>query len=293
MSAGSEARPRALEPKKSLTVLGAVGILADIFGLAGGAASVLQRNFLLLTLSIVAVLLVTGSWLQRRRTWLAVGMLATGCLMIGGVLTSGFDEWLGAGQNTAAVAAERQSRAASAGASDAASGAGAAPSTAATGAGTTSDAAGSPATGGDATTGADGSEISESAPAGPQKIVDETVTLPRSAAIDVDLPAQKPAADHTDGATGVYDLYHDWGQYKSDTIAATNGPNTYTHPGGNPATIYSTCRSIMETATPYLSNNGEFCFRTSKGRVAHATVTQTRQDFGFVVHIIVFADPPQ
>ncbi len=127
----------------------------------------------------------------------------------------------------------------------------------------------------------------------PQAVVatDQTLTLERGAAIDVDSAGNPAARNHADGATGDYDLYHDWGQYKSDTIQATNGPNTYSYPGGNPNTAYVTCKDVIATATPYMTANLDFCFRTSAGRIAHAVVTRERTDHAFVLHVIVWNDP--
>jgi hypothetical protein len=107
----------------------------------------------------------------------------------------------------------------------------------------------------------------------------------------VDAPDKPAARNHADGATGEYDLYHDWGALKSDTVQPVNGPNAYTYPGGNPGNAYFTCKETIATATPYLTTTGAFCFRTSAERIGYAVITRERSDHAFVIHVVVWNDP--
>jgi hypothetical protein len=124
-------------------------------------------------------------------------------------------------------------------------------------------------------------------PTGPAKRLDTSIVLPRNAAIDIDRPAPQAVANYPDGATGDYDFYHDWGQVKSDTIQVVNAPNVYSYSGGPTSRAYHTCVSDL-TKSAYGSGSGDFCFRTSAGYVAFASVTRTREDYAFVVHVIVW-----
>ncbi|PWW53150.1 hypothetical protein [Actinokineospora spheciospongiae] len=126
---------------------------------------------------------------------------------------------------------------------------------------------------------------------GPRKLVDQTVVLPRDAAVDVDAPGQEAVTDHDDGATGDHDLFHDWGQVRSDNIQAVNGPNIYPYSGGSPSQAYHTCKSDMDRPANPNTGGGDFCFRTSEGRTAFASTTRTREDKAFVLHVIVWDDP--
>lgn len=309
MSAGLHAPPKSRRKKKRLGTLDLIGALANTIGVVTGVTSIVGDHVVLFVVSLVAVLLVTGSWLWRRRTVPAVAMLAVGCLMIGGVVTFGINRLIAT--NTHKTVAEPEEITTTDTAvpilpdSPAPESAPATPGTASSDAanGTASDAANDAANDGtagganDGTTGSgsdigvtstgDGTATGRTAD-GAKILIDETFTLERNAAIDVDRPAQRPAANHTDGPTGVYDLYHDWGEVQSDAIEAVNGPNTYSYPSGNPSTMYTTCKTALATETPYLSNTSDFCLRTSSGHIAHAVITQTRQDHTFVVHVTVF-----
>jgi hypothetical protein len=264
MSAGTEAPPSALESTTQHLVR-RTGVVADVLGVAGGVAAFVKGDFDLVALSVVAVMLISASWFWRR-TRTAVGLLVAGCVLVGSVATLAVNRWLHpqTAGSTSAEAAPRGPVTASSG-----------PTPAET------DSSG---LGGTVTAEAD------DAPQ-PVSVMDQTVTLERGAAADVDAPDTPPAKDHTDGATGEYDLYHDWGALKTDAVQPINGPNAYVYPGGNPGNAYFTCKEVMTTATPYMSTTGAFCFRTSAGRIGYAVITRERSDHAFVLHVVVWKDP--
>jgi hypothetical protein len=78
-----------------------------------------------------------------------------------------------------------------------------------------------------------------------------TSSCPRNAAIDVDKMTQFAALNHRDGATGDYDLYHNWGQVKTDAIQAINAPNVYVYSGGGPSCFK--CKTELESSSPQSS----------------------------------------
>src|SRR4051812_31166226 len=165
MSAGTEAPPSALESTTQHLVR-RTGVVADVLGVAGGVAAFLKGDFDLVALSVVAVLLISASWFWRRRTLTAVGLLVTGCVLVGSVATLAVNRWLHpqtAGPTAAAAGPPRPATATSA-----ASSPGIAPpaGTDSAGPGSTSSAA------------ADTPQ--------PVAVMDQMVTLERGAAVDVD-----------------------------------------------------------------------------------------------------------
>ncbi|RSM55664.1 hypothetical protein DMB66_35745 [Actinoplanes sp. ATCC 53533] len=269
MSAGTEAPPSAPESTTQHLVR-RTGVVADVLGVAGGVAAFIKGDFDLFALSIVAVMLISASWFWRRRTSTAVGLLVTGCVLVGCVATLAVNRWLHPQPAGATAAGAPQRGPVTAGTAQP-------PAGIATQAATGSSGSGSTVADGDAPQ--------------PVVVVDQTVTLERGAAADVDAPDKPPAQNRADGATGEYDLYHDWGAVKSDTVQPINGPNAYTYPGGNPGNAYSTCKEVLATATPYMSTTGAFCFRTSAGRIGYAVTTRERSDHAFVLHVVVWNDP--
>lgn len=108
-------------------------------------------------------------------------------------------------------------------------------------------------------------------------------------ATDVDRPDQQVVANHSNGATDGLDLYHDWGQVRSDNIQVANAPNVYPYSGGNPVQTYAGCvASGTGSARASFTPGADFCFRTSEGRMGFATITTTRVDQAFVVHVVVW-----
>src|SRR3954470_13560492 len=192
MSADTEAPPSALE-SATQNLVRRTGVVADVLGVAGGVAAFIKGDFDLVALSVVAVMLISASWFWRRRTRTAVGLLVAGCLLLGSVATLAVNRWLHpqTAGSTAAGATPRSPFTASS-----------APTPAET------DSSGP------------GGTVNVEADDAPQPVavMDQTVTLERGAAADVDTPDQPPAQDHTDGATGEYDVFHDWGALKTDTV---------------------------------------------------------------------------
>jgi hypothetical protein len=273
MSAGTEA-PASAQESTTQNLVRRTGVVADVLGVAGGVAAFLKGDFGLVALSVLAVMLISASWFWRRRTLTAVGLLVTGCVLVGSVATLAVNRWLHpqrAGSTAAGAAPPGPITATSA----------TAPAGIATPAETDSDGPVSTVT----------ADANPDAAPQPVEAMDQTVTLERGAAADVDRPGNPPAQNHSDGATGQYDLYHDWGAVKTDTVQPINGPNAYVYPGGNPGNAYFTCKEVMTTTTSYMSSTGAFCFRTSAGRTGYAVITRERSDHAFVLHVVVWNDP--
>jgi hypothetical protein len=117
------------------------------------------------------------------------------------------------------------------------------------------------------------------APAGtsPARVIE--VTLPRHAAVDLDSGAQPAVIGGQIGATGLFDLYHDAGEVMSDVIRTPNG--MYTYPAGtSPESAYAVCSDYTSpnpSTNAYEPSAGvdtgnAFCFRTTEGNLAWATV---------------------
>ncbi|MEV4119983.1 hypothetical protein [Micromonospora sp. NPDC049645] len=252
--------------ERRLRTLTVVGVAANVLGVVTAVESVLRRDALLIALALTAVLLLGGFWFWYQQTRLAVALLALGCVLLGGVVAT----QVGRRSAPPPVAG---------GTSTPTPGGASLPSTTAT------PSVGSSPT--PATPTAIGTAVVD--PDVPRVLVDRSVVLPRTAAIDVDRPDQQVVAKHTDGATDGLDLYHDWGQVRSDNIQVANPPNVYQYSGGNPGRAYPVCAvdgsgSARASFTP----GADFCFRTSEGRVGFATITQTRDDQAFVVHVVVW-----
>ncbi|PYC70810.1 hypothetical protein C7C45_13065 [Micromonospora arborensis] len=255
--------------ERRLRTLTVVGVAANVLGVVTTVEGVLRRDVLLIVLALTAVLLLGGFWFWYQRTRLAVALLALGCVLLGGVVAT----QVGRQSSPPPVAGGTTTPTPSTvgGASP--------PSTAAT------PTVGSSPT--PATPTAPGTAVVD--PDAPRVLVDGNVVLPRGAAVDVDRPDQQVVAKHTDGATDGLDLYHDWGQVRSDNIQVANPPNVYQYSGGNPGRAYPVCAvdgsgSARASFTP----GADFCFRTSEGRVGFATITRTRDDQAFVVYVVVW-----
>lgn len=264
---GEPAERRAPSPMRPL------GIVADVGGVAGLAIAVLHQDLLLVAVAVVIVLLLFALQLRRRRPTVATVLLALACLA-GGAAGAGAVLDRSPGTATAGPLAT--------GGAPADPSASGTATVGASGDGPSATPPGTEATGGEdpADPGTDG---------GPRKLVDQTVVLAREAAVDVDHPDQRPVPHHVDGATGELDFYHDWGPVRSDTIQVVNAPNVYAYSGGPVARAYATCSAdLAKSPYPAASPGGDFCFRTSRGRVGFATITRTRDDYAFVVHVVVW-----
>jgi hypothetical protein len=111
------------------------------------------------------------------------------------------------------------------------------------------------------------------------------VTLPRHAAVDVDSAGQPEVVDNQIGATGPYDLYHDAGEVMSDMIRAHDG--VYIYPSAtSPDSAYAICSDYTgpdPSANTYNPSVGietgvAFCFRTSAGKLAWASIEAVQPD---------------
>ncbi|WP_435205556.1 hypothetical protein [Micromonospora sp. bgisy143] len=253
---------------RRLRTLFVIGVAANVIGVVTAVESWLKRDVLLFALTLTAVLVLGAFWLWYRRTRVAIALLALGCLLLGGVVATQLRH-----PSTPAPTAGAPSTS---------------PSTAGAPTGTPS-AAGPPPT-----TGPAAPPASQAAPGSnpdaPRTLVDQTVVLPREAAVDVDRPGQQVVPKHSDGATDGLDLYHDWGQVRSDNVQVANAPNVYPYSGGNPAQAYADCvASATGTARDSFTPGANWCFRTSEGRLGFATITNdSRTDKAFVVHVVVW-----
>jgi len=244
------------DAERRIRMLAVVGVAANVLGVVTAVQSVLRRDALLIVLTLTAVLLLGGFWFWYQRTRLAVALLALGCLLLGGVVAT----QLGRRSTPPPVAS-------------------------ATTTPTTSAAGGTSAP--TATTTAGASPTQD--PNSPRTLVDRRVVLPRGAAVDVDRPDQRVIANHAAGATDGFDLYHDWGQVRSDNIQVANPPNVYQYSGGPPGQAYATCAvDGPGSAQAHFTPGADFCFRTSEGRVGFATITSPASDQTFVVHVVVW-----
>ncbi|MFG1649482.1 hypothetical protein ACGFIE_06120 [Micromonospora sp. NPDC049275] len=252
-----------------IRTLAVIGVVANVLGVVTAVESVLRRDVLLFALTLTAVLLLAGFWLWYRRTRLAIALLALGCLVLGGVVATQLGR-----QSTPPPTAGSST---------------ATPPTSAPAPAPTTTAAAAPlgSTPTQATTAPGGTTATD--PDAPRTLVDRSVVLPRFAAVDVDRPEQQVVAKHSGGATDGLDLYHDWGQVRADNVRVANGPNVYPYSGGNPAQAYAGCvASAAGSALPSFTDGADFCFRTSEGRLGFATITDTRADQAFVVHVVVW-----
>lgn len=116
------------------------------------------------------------------------------------------------------------------------------------------------------------------------------ITLPRHAAVDLDPAGQPSVITDQIGATGPYDLYHDAGEVMSDTIRTHDG--VYAYPAGSsPDSAYAICSDYTSAHPSYNAYNpsagaqtgATFCFRTTEGKLAWATVEAVQPDTNTVV----------
>ncbi|MGC4855390.1 hypothetical protein ACLQ24_18865 [Micromonospora sp. DT4] len=253
---------------RRIRTLAVIGVAANILGVVTAVESWLKQDVLLFALTLTAVLLLGGFWLWYRRTRVAIALLAMGCLLLGGVVATQLRS-----PSTSPPAAGSTSTS---------------PPAASSPTGTTSAAAPPP------TTGPAAPSASQATPGPnpdvPRTLVDRSVVLPRAAAVDVDRPDQQVVTNHSDGATDGLDLYHDWGQSRSDNIQVANTPSVYQYSGGNPAQAYAGCvASASGSARALFTPGAGWCFRTSEGRLGFATITNdSRADKAFVVHVVVW-----
>ncbi|MEU0548385.1 hypothetical protein [Micromonospora sp. NPDC005979] len=252
---------------RRLRTLAVIGVAANVLGVVTAVESWLKRDVLLFALTLTAVLVLGGFWLWRRRTRVAIALLALGCLLLGGVL--------------ATQLRHPSTPPPTAGAPSTSPPAAGGP----TGAATPSASPAAPPTG--QTTPTPGGTTD---PDAPRTLVDRNVVLPRSAAVDVDQPDQPVVPNHSDGATDGLDLYHDWGDLRSDNIQVANTPSVYQYSGGNPGQAYAGCvASATGSARALFTPGADWCFRTSEGHLGFATITNdSRADKAFVVHVVVW-----
>ncbi len=116
------------------------------------------------------------------------------------------------------------------------------------------------------------------------------VTLPRHAAADVDPAGPPVVAGGQSGPTGSFDLYHDAGEVMADDIRTPDG--MYGYPAAtSPDSAYAIC---SDYTSPDPSHNayqtdiglytGEsFCFRTTGGKLAWATIEAVQPGTSTVV----------
>jgi hypothetical protein len=127
--------------------------------------------------------------------------------------------------------------------------------------------------------------VALTAPAGTPPVRTVEFLLARHDAIDLDAGAQPTAVADQIGATGRFDLYHDAGEVMSDVIRTPSG--MYEYPvGSSPDSAYSIC---SDDTSPNPSSGGyvtsvavetgtSFCFRTSGGKLAFATIEGVQPD---------------
>ncbi|MFG1885901.1 hypothetical protein [Micromonospora sp. NPDC049102] len=251
---------------RRIRTLAVIGVAANILGVVTAVESWLKQDVLLFALTLTAVLLLGGFWLWRQRTRVAIALLTMGCLLLGGVVATQLRH-----PSTPSPTAGSLTSPPTTGS----------PTSATASPPTSGPAAPSPS---QATPGAN--------PDTPRTLVERDVVLPRSAAVNVDRPDQRVVTNHTDGATDGLDLYHDWGQVRSDNIQVANTPSVYQYSGGNPAQAYAGCvASATGSARALFTPGANWCFRTSEGRLGFATITNTRADQTFVVHVVVWDAP--
>ncbi|MEU7750628.1 hypothetical protein [Micromonospora sp. NPDC049171] len=251
--------------ERRIRALAVVGVAANVLGVVTAVQSALRRDALLIALAVTAVLLLGGFWFWYQRTRLAITLLTLGCVLLGAVVATQLGR-----QSTpspVAHATATPSTQSAPGGAPPPSGTGGPPS-----AGATPIASGTPAD-----------------PDAPRTLVDGSVVLPRGSAVDVDRPDQRVVAHHTTGATDGLDLYHDWGDLRSDNVQVANPPNVYQYSGGDPRRGYATCAAGGPGSPRALFTPGaDFCFRTSEGRVGFATITSPGSDPTFVVRVLVW-----
>lgn len=111
------------------------------------------------------------------------------------------------------------------------------------------------------------------------------ITLPRHAAVDLDSAGQPKVVNGQIGATGFYDLYHDAGEVMSDVIRTHDG--VYAYPAGaSPDSAYAICSDYTSADPSYNAYNpsaavdtgATFCFRTTGGKLAWATIEAVQPD---------------
>lgn len=265
---------------RRLRTLFVIGVAANVLGVVTAVESWLKRDVLLFALTLTAVLLLGGFWLWRRQARVAITLLALGCLLLGGVLATQLRH-----PSTPSPSADAPS------ASSSSAGAPTSSSTSGASTGATAVAAPSPPTSPAAPPASQAA--SGSNPDAPRTLVVQDVVLPREAAVDVDRPDQRVVPHHFDGATDGLDLYHDWGDVRSDNVQVANAPNVYPYSGGNPGQAYADCvASATGSARASFTPGANWCFRTSEGRLGFATITNdSRADKAFVVHVVVWDVP--
>jgi hypothetical protein len=110
------------------------------------------------------------------------------------------------------------------------------------------------------------------------------VTLPRHSAVDVDQQNQPVVADQS-GVTGTFDLFHDSGEVKSDSIRTHDGIYAYPY-GKSSNAAYDVCSDYTGPNPSYNAYNPAagvgigsiFCFTTSDHRLAWASVKSVQSD---------------
>jgi hypothetical protein len=125
------------------------------------------------------------------------------------------------------------------------------------------------------------------------------ITLPRHAAADLDSGAQPAVAAGQIGLTGDFDLYHDAGEVMSDVIRAPAG--MYVYPAGtSPDSAYAICSDYTSAASSDgayeasagLETGDAFCFRTTQGKLAWATVEAVQPDsYVAVLQVRIWDEP--
>lgn len=122
------------------------------------------------------------------------------------------------------------------------------------------------------------------------------ITLPRHAAVDLDYAGQPEAVSNQFGATGPYDLYHDGGEAGTDEIRAQDG--VYSYPADtSPDSAYGICSDYTSAAPSvntynpfvYVNSGTPFCFRTTAGKLAWATVEAVQPDtYAVVLQVFIW-----
>jgi hypothetical protein len=227
--------------------------------LLGGVASFLTGHLRLVILLIAVAAVFFGFWIQKKH-WkkIGIGLMAIATLTAAGALTSVLVPALSPASSENATGASSSPSGASVASNDQSNSFGSTPTR----------------------------STSFSPPVSPKAKLSFSgeVTLPRHAAVDVDEPDQPVVADQS-GVTGAFDLFHDSGAVRSDTIRTHDGVRSYPS-GKSSEAAYDVCLDYTSPNPSYNSYNpsagvsiGEtFCFTTSDHRVAWARVESVQPD---------------